>query len=300
MDTARKNEMLTKPQGDNLAAEDRIYTKHFLIKNFEYPKGIRMAVNFTVDFDGQLFRRLKNEPIMELTKGEFGGRVGIWRILDLFDKHGIKLTIFAPGRICELYPDSLEEAARRGHEVANHMWEHRIPSDEELEKDHLEKATRAIENLCKKKPVGTRSRHKLSLLKNMGYLYLSKNAADDLPYYVYDEEGRNGLLNFPFHLVLDDAMYFSFSWLGSKNAGQRLEEPGKVFEIWLSTFRHFYRLGAYMNICLHDFVTGRSFRIAMLDRLINEMKKMPGVWFPTCEELALYCLENFPAPAEVK
>ncbi len=74
-------------------------------------------------------RRLKSEPTMELTQGEFGGRVGIWRLMDLCDQYGVKLTIFTPGRICELFPESLEEATRRGHEVANHMWEHRIPSE---------------------------------------------------------------------------------------------------------------------------------------------------------------------------
>jgi hypothetical protein len=30
------------------------------------------------------------------------------------------------------------------------------------------------------------------------------------------------------------------------------------------------------------------------------MKQRPGVWFPTCEDLARYCIDNFPAPAEVK
>ena len=49
-----------------------------------------------------------------------------------------------------------------------------------------------------------------------------------------------------------------------------------------------------MNICLHDFVSGRGLRILMLDRLITEMKQRPGVWFPTCATLAGYCLEGFP------
>jgi hypothetical protein len=31
----------------------------------------------------------------------------------------------------------------------------------------------------------------------------------------------------------------------------------------------------------------------MLDELICEMKKRSGVWFPTCEELAQYCISNF-------
>jgi peptidoglycan-N-acetylglucosamine deacetylase len=289
-----------KPLADTSGLAERIFTKNFTIKNFEYPKGIRLAVNFTIDYDAQLNRKLKNEPVMELSKGEFGGRVGIWRLLDLFDKYSIKLTIFTPGRICELYPDSLEEAVKRGHEIANHTWEHRIPANSKLELDHLEKTTSAIASLCGKDPIGTRSGHQLSLLKNMGYIYLSHNCADDIPYYVFDEEGRNSLLNLPFHFVLDDAMYFNFGFFSSENAGQRLADPSKVYDIWLAAFRQFYKVGAYMNICLHDFISGRSLRIAMLDRLINEMKQKPGVWFPSCEELARYCIGRFPPPSEFR
>ena len=58
-----------------------------------------------------LLRRLLNEPPMQLAKGEFGGRVGIWRLIELFDSHSINATIFTPGRICELYPQALK--ARR-------------------------------------------------------------------------------------------------------------------------------------------------------------------------------------------
>jgi len=32
-----------------------------------------------------LLRRLLNEPPMQLAKGGFGGRVGIWRLVELFD-----------------------------------------------------------------------------------------------------------------------------------------------------------------------------------------------------------------------
>lgn len=289
-----------KIAADTSGGMSNIYSRHFPIENFEYPEGIRLAVNFTIDYDAQLNRRLKNEPAMELTQGEFGGRVGIWRLMDLFDKYDIKLTLFTPGRICELYPESLKQAIERGHEVANHMWEHRVPSDVELERDHLIKATEAIENLCGKKPAGTRSGHKLSLLKEEGYIYTSSNCVDDIPYYIVDDEGQNCMPNLPDNYVNDDAMYFHFGWFGSGNAGQRLADPSKVYDIWLSTFRQFYKMGRYMNIVLHAFVSGRSLRIAMLERLIVEMKRMPGVWFPTCEELARYCIERFPPPAEVK
>jgi peptidoglycan-N-acetylglucosamine deacetylase len=37
-------------------------------------------------------------------------------------------------------------------------------------------------------------------------------------------------------------------------------------------------------------VSGRALRIAMLDRLINRMKALPGVWFPSCEEVARHII----------
>lgn len=286
-------------QAEKEAILGDIHSKYLPIENFEYPTGMRLAVNFTIDFDAQVNRKLKNEPAMELTQGEFGGRVGIWRLMDLFDRYGIKPTIFTPGRVCELFPEALKEAAKRGHEVANHMWEHRVPSEPDLEKDHLQKATVAIEKLCRKRPVGTRSDHKISSLKKEGYIYTSNDDTNDIPYYVLADDGKNWMLNLPFHYVLDDAMYFHFGWYGSGNAGQRLADPGKVYEIWLSAFRQLYRMGRYMNIILHGFVSGRSLRVTMIDRLIMEMKQRPGVWFCTCEELARYCIDRYP-PEKMK
>ncbi|MBI4192554.1 MAG: polysaccharide deacetylase family protein [Betaproteobacteria bacterium] len=273
---------------------------YHLIKNFKYPKGIRIAVNFTFDFDSMLKLRLSNEPIMELTEGEFGGRVGIWNALDLFDRQNIKFTLFTPGRICELYPDAVREAQKRGHEIANHTWEHRVPKEPELERDHLRKATDALEKLCGKKPVGTRSNHKISSLNAEGYLYDSQRFkdSDEIPYYVLQDGGQSCILNLPFHLVTDDAMYFRFGWQGATNAGNRLADPEHVYQILTSAFRQYYKMGKYFNVCCHPYISGRSMRIAVLERLIVDMKKMPGVWFCTCEELARYCLENFPAPTK--
>src|SRR6476646_3574697 len=109
--------------------------RHKVIDRVGWPAGVRLAVNFTADFDTMLLRRLLNEPPQQLAKGEFGGRVGIWRLIELFDSHKIKATIFTPGRICELYPEALRAAVRSGHEIADHMWEHHVPKDSVLERD---------------------------------------------------------------------------------------------------------------------------------------------------------------------
>jgi len=95
-------------------------------------------------------------------------------------------------------------------------------------------------------------------------------------------------------------MFFSFAWLGSENTAQRITDPERVFDIWWAAFRQQYREGGYLNICMHPFVSGRALRVAMVDRLITRMKTLPGVWFPSCEEVARRCLETFPPRASAE
>jgi peptidoglycan/xylan/chitin deacetylase (PgdA/CDA1 family) len=134
---------LEQEVADLCATARRYDDRHQRIPDLTWPNGARIAVNFTADFDAMLLRRLLNEPPMQLAKGEFGGRIGIWRLIELFDSHSIKATIFTPGRICELYPRALRAAVQSGHEIADHMWEHHVPKDPVLEHDHLLKTANA-------------------------------------------------------------------------------------------------------------------------------------------------------------
>jgi peptidoglycan/xylan/chitin deacetylase (PgdA/CDA1 family) len=271
--------------------------RYRVLDRIDYPDGMRLAVNFTCDFDAMLLRRLMNEPVPQRAQGEFGGRVGVWRLLDLFDRRGVKATIFTPGRICELYPAALRAAHERGHEIAEHMWEHQVPRDPELARDHVFRAAEALEQTVGRRPVGTRSGAPKDLLREAGYLYDSHGSAHHLPYYKWDHGGESPLLNLPFHFAIDDAMYFNFAWLGSSNAAQRITSPGRVEEMWWQAFEHQYAAGGYLNICLHPFVSGRALRIAMLEDLIARMRERPGVWFPTCRDVAELVVARHPVEA---
>jgi peptidoglycan/xylan/chitin deacetylase (PgdA/CDA1 family) len=252
-----------------------------------WPDGHRIAVNFTADF---------NEPAEQLAKGEFGGRVGIWRLIELFDSHRMRATFFVPGRICELYPRAVKACIASGHEVADHMWEHRVPQDPALERDHLSKATRALTDLTGKRPVGTRSWHTSEALTEQGYLYRSHGSDAHGPTWSHDGKGNHRLVELPFHYAIDDAMFFSFAWYKSATSEQRLSDPERVMDMWWAAFEQQYRAGGYLNICLHPFVSGRALRIAMLDRLIERMKELPGVWLSTCEDVARHVVATCPAP----
>src|SRR3954462_12855482 len=54
---------------------------------------------------------------------EYGFKAGIWRLMEILDKHAIKATIMASGLAVELWPESFRELHKRGHEIASHGWD---------------------------------------------------------------------------------------------------------------------------------------------------------------------------------
>src|SRR2546423_159519 len=146
---------LDQELADLRSVADAYAARHQFIPDLTWPEGVRIAVNFTCDFDAMLLRRLLNEPPMQLAKGEFGGRVGIWRLIELFDAHSVKATIFTPGRICELYPQALQAAVGSGRASAGPMWGHRGPEEPALEEDHLAQTVAALERGAGRPPVRT-------------------------------------------------------------------------------------------------------------------------------------------------
>src|SRR5258708_5451038 len=97
-----------------------------------WPNGPRLAVRLSLLFEG------RGQPISgaggaipepiatgvpDLPTNAFfayGHYEGIPRVLDLMDKHAIKLSSFMIGKAVETSPDLAQEIVRRGHEAAAH------------------------------------------------------------------------------------------------------------------------------------------------------------------------------------
>lgn len=69
-----------------------------------------------------IFRKFLREPKLWCAQGEFGGRTGLWRLLDVFGEFDVRTTLFLPGQTGLLYPGSTPARRAGGHEIANHMW----------------------------------------------------------------------------------------------------------------------------------------------------------------------------------
>ena len=105
---------------------------------------------------------------------------GIPRLLDLFDRFGLRATFFVCGRDLPAQEQAVTEMARRGHEVANHSTAHRngfarlSPTDKRAD---IAAAGELIAQATGHKPVGFKSPgfsfspDLLDVLAELGYLY---------------------------------------------------------------------------------------------------------------------------------
>ena len=93
----------------------------------KWPNNAKIAVSFFVAFEAfeksSQYRRSEGKPdYASLAYGEYGGKAGIWRIMDALGRNGVKGTIDTNGRIAEDFPDALKELHAGGHEIVGHGW----------------------------------------------------------------------------------------------------------------------------------------------------------------------------------
>ena len=87
---------------------------------------------------------------------EYGAVEGVPRLLDLFDRHGVKATSFMVGTAAEQHPELAREIVRRGHEAAAHgrTWESTFQLSRADEKKNIERCTRLLEKASGQKIQG--------------------------------------------------------------------------------------------------------------------------------------------------
>ncbi|WP_288471445.1 polysaccharide deacetylase family protein, partial [uncultured Pseudomonas sp.] len=87
---------------------------------------------------------------------EYGSRAGVWRILELFAKHQVPLTIFAVAMAAERHPEVIRAMVQAGHEICSHgyRWIDYQYMDEAEERAHLQRAIEILTELTGERPLG--------------------------------------------------------------------------------------------------------------------------------------------------
>lgn len=262
----------------------------------EWPEGKKVAVSFSFDVDTEPvwigFQEQSSPSYM--SRGEYGARAGMPRIMKLLKKHDIPATFFIPAISMELHPEVIDQIKTNPrNEFGFHSYVHENPMrlTAAEERNIYAQAMVMFEKHVGKKPVGFRSaawdltESTVAIVKEMGFLYESSMMADDRPYVLMANGKDTGLIELPVEWILDDWPLFQISW-PSKHVALRNAED--VYSIWKDEFDGAYEEGSIYILTMHPQVIGHRYRMAMLDRLITYMKSRPGVWFATHEEIARY------------
>ena len=84
----------------------------------------RLTVALTFDHDAISSEVQRGDGPVSISRGEFGPRVGVPRILALLERNGIAATFFVPGHTLATFPESVAAIVAAGHELGCHGWAH--------------------------------------------------------------------------------------------------------------------------------------------------------------------------------
>lgn len=235
----------------------------------------------------------RRNPVME-SHYEYGARVGVWRLLDIFRARGLPLTAFAVGQALERTPDVAARLAADGHEVAAHGWrwtDYRDVDPHE-EADHIRRAVETIERLCGKRPSGwytgriSANTRKL-VIAHGGFAYDSDDYNDDLPFWVEHPEGHHLVL--PYAFDTNDMRFASAP--GFSSGGSWLDYLRDTFDV---LYREGTRAPRMMSVGLHCRLAGRPGRVAALERFLDHVAAHAHVWVARREDIARHWATTHP------
>jgi peptidoglycan/xylan/chitin deacetylase (PgdA/CDA1 family) len=269
-----------------------------------WPHGARLAVSLSLMFEaggqpvsgaGGVIPEPIRQGIPDLPTNAFfqyGVYEGIPRILDLLDKHQIKMSSFMIGHAVDKAPDLAREIVRRGHEAAAHgrTWENSYALDAGAERRFIADCVESIVRATGERPVGwnaywmRNSPRTLDILQSLGFLYHIDEPSRDEPFIVMLKGGDFVTVPYTFHL--NDIVSFPFVGWSAAAYEQALRDE----------FDQLYEEGGQrrrmMVVSLHDRISGHANRVRGLDRFLTYARSKPDVWFARKDEIARWALSN--------
>ena len=278
-----------------------------------------IVCSFGVDIDavaGWLGSYGGQDSPSDIQRGVFAGEVGTPRLLNLFDRYGLKSSWFIPGHSIETFPEQVQQIARAGHEIGAHGYSHENPvaMTPKQEEDVLSKSVDLIEKVSGSRPRGyvapwwEMSAVTAELLLKYGFTYDHSQAYQDfVPFYArvgdswtkidYSKQASEwmkplvrgqeiDLVEIGANWYVDDLPPMMFI-KGSPNS-HGFVSPRQVEEIWRDEFDWVYREHDYaiFPFTIHPDVSGRPQVLLMLERMIEHINRHEGVRWATMEEIA--------------
>lgn len=228
------------------------------------------------------------------TAREYGSRIGIYRLLDAFEKVGAKISVAANSVIAERYPELIADIIAGGHEIIAHSTDMNGTIASGLpESDERSLITSSLDTL--EKVTGTRPRGWLSiarsqsfntakLLAEAGVDYMCDWVNDELPY-AFETDG-GPITNLPLNHELSDRQIINVQQQSVDSYAVQMIDAAD----WLlgEAGQHGGRM---MPMHLTPYIMGLPYRIAAFERLVAALAGRSAIGFTRGDAL----LDNWKA-----
>jgi peptidoglycan/xylan/chitin deacetylase (PgdA/CDA1 family) len=262
-----------------------------------WPNGAQCACAITFDMDADSLIHLarpkdSHDRLYPVSMGRYGPDVGVPRILDTYNRLGLKQSFFVPGWCIEQYPAAVEAMLKQGHEVGHHGYLHEDPTSHSYEKQvewfgkAMEAHKRVVGNTPKgyRAPVYNINQGVLDLLVEHKFEYDSSLMGDDIPYLLNVKNTE--LVEMPVHWGTDDwppfAHYDEIGYL------MPVKSPSQGLESFWEEFDAQYEAGGFWHCIWHPFLTGRLARWRQVEKWLEKTLAEKNVWFASLGEIASY------------
>lgn len=278
--------------------------------SFQWPEGYRAAAAFTFDVDAESCVLVQDpgadERMSLMGHQAYGPRVGVPRLLRMLRRQQVRATFFVPGFTADTYPDTVKSIVDDGHEIAHHGYLHEPMRgiSPQAEAEYLDRGLEALDRVAGVRPAGYRAPwwevnwHTPDLLGQRGFQYDSSLLDDDVPYRMATENSpRSRLIEIPVDWALDDWEQYAFfpGWTGSGV----IESPEKALEMWWLEARARYAENGCCVLTNHPFMSGRPAKVHALERLIEQVRALDGMWVTTLGEIAAHADAVCPAAGRI-
>jgi peptidoglycan/xylan/chitin deacetylase (PgdA/CDA1 family) len=229
---------------------------------------------------------------------EYGNRVGVWRLLELFDALQLPVSVLVNSELYEHCPEVLAAFRARGDEMVGHgrtNSEHQNDFDETGEAALIREVRDTIAKHEGTRPAGwlspgvNPSRHTPDLLQEAGYTYLLDWPMDDQPVWMKTRNGR--ILSVPYpHEVNDIPMIVLHHGSAEAFAAMIVDQLEEML-------RQSSEQSLVFGVAIHSFIVGQPFRLLHFRRALERVcERSDKIWLATTGQIAAHYANAVPAP----
>jgi peptidoglycan/xylan/chitin deacetylase (PgdA/CDA1 family) len=268
-----------------------------------WPNGARLVISVSMQFEAGAqpdrgaespFPVIDNKyPDLPVAKWyDYGFKEGIPRMLDTFDRVGVKVTSHMVGAAVERNPQLAKEIVQRGHEAAGHghTWTPQFSMTPEEERTSYRASIETIETATGTRPVGFNAfwlrgtPRTLEILQDLGFIYHIDDVSRDEPFLVPVRNKPFVVVPYTIH-ANDIVNYEGRHWTSAQFASELKYEFDQLYAEAATGRR-------MMSVSAHDRITGRPARTRVLEEFIVYAQKQPGVVFLRKDQIARFALDS--------